>query len=415
MLTSAPDPSVFGQPVTFTATVTASTTPAGSVTFYQCTSPPGLGPGSPASACSSAVALSTRAVDGSGQASYQAPALAVGPDVVYAAFTPADPARFTASSSPTLTQVVNQAATTTVLTSAPDPSVFGQPVTVSATVAPANGGGIPDGTVSLYLGTLGGSHSLLGTASLAATGTAEFTTSALAGGSDSLYAIYQGSANYTGSTSAVLTQTVTFTSACITTTVNGALTVEPGQAICITSSGRVNGGVTVQLGGALYLSNATINGGIKATGATALLLCGSAINGGITASGTTGFIMIGDGGDDAPAELPAWHHQRQPHTHQQRRRPGNRREPDHRSHHPDREHRCRTHRRRHHPRSRRQHHHRRVVLRHLQQPGYHRRRPAEHRHRHQNRPMRQRRILTTGETITGHRHTCGVRLIQRPV
>jgi Big-like domain-containing protein len=73
----------------------------------------------------------------------------------------------------------------------------------------------------------------LGTASVSATGTAACTTLALAGGSDRLYVVYQGSANYLGSTSAAISQTVTFTSACIATTVNGAITVKSAQSICV--------------------------------------------------------------------------------------------------------------------------------------------------------------------------------------
>jgi hypothetical protein len=42
--------------------------------------------------------------------------------------------------------------TATVLTAVPNPSAFGQPVTITATVTPAAGGGVPAGAVSFYLG-----------------------------------------------------------------------------------------------------------------------------------------------------------------------------------------------------------------------------------------------------------------------
>ena len=216
---------------------------------------------------------------------------------------------YTGSTSPVLSQVVNASGTKTVLRSSPNPSTFGQSVTLSATVT-ATTGPTPTGSVSFYLGSPTGT--LLGTGNLNASGTATFSTSGLPGGSDSLYAVYAGSANDSTSTSAVITQTVNFTSACVTGTTNGGYTVKSGQSICI--SGKVNGGVTVQSGGSLFLNGASINGSVTSTGATALRFCGSTITGTVTISGTTGFIVIGDGGDDGTPELCRQHDQRQRHA-----------------------------------------------------------------------------------------------------
>src|SRR5205807_755161 len=71
---SSGSPSLFGHPVTFTATVTAgapaANPPAGTVTFYLCASPASLAPGSPAPSCATPVALGPAvALGASGQLS----------------------------------------------------------------------------------------------------------------------------------------------------------------------------------------------------------------------------------------------------------------------------------------------------------------------------------------------------------
>ncbi|MFD1275555.1 Ig-like domain-containing protein [Streptomyces kaempferi] len=84
-------------------------------------------------------------------------------------------------------QTVNVAATTTVLTSAPDPSVFGQGKVLTATVAVVSpGAGVPSGTVSFFDGA-----TLLGTGTLSG-GVATFATATLSVGSHALTAVYGG-------------------------------------------------------------------------------------------------------------------------------------------------------------------------------------------------------------------------------
>ena len=96
-------------------------------------------------------------------------------------------ANFTSSASAALSQVVNQADTTTSLVSATDPSVFGQAVTFTATVsATAPGSGTPTGKVTFYDGSIS-----LGTASLSS-GSASFTAKALPTGADAITAVYNG-------------------------------------------------------------------------------------------------------------------------------------------------------------------------------------------------------------------------------
>src|SRR5207245_1949837 len=117
-------------------------------------------------------------------------------------------AAYVASSSAVLTQHVGRALTTTSLVAGPSPSAPGQAVTLTATVVPvAPGAGVPSGTVTFSDGA-----TVLGTAPLAQAGSgpdqAAFTTSALAPGSHSLTAAYQGDARFAGSTSPAVTQVV---------------------------------------------------------------------------------------------------------------------------------------------------------------------------------------------------------------
>jgi hypothetical protein len=187
-VTSSHNPSVSGQSVTFTATVKAvapgTGTPTGTVTFKN----GGTQIGSPQPLVGGKATLSTSA-------------LTVGAHSITATYNGST--NYNTSVSPALTQTVNKAATTTTLTSSPNPSHLGQTVTFTATVAVvAPGSGTPTGTVTLKDGAV-----VLGTGTLAS-GKAIFTTSLLAPGSHSMTAVYGGNAIDLGSTSPVHTQTV---------------------------------------------------------------------------------------------------------------------------------------------------------------------------------------------------------------
>jgi len=181
--------SVFGQPVTFTATVTANSpgagTPTGTVTFKDGSS-----------------ALGTGTLNGSGQATFTTSTLAVGSHSITASY--GGDANFSGSTSSTLTQTVRKAGTTTLVSSSANPSVSGQAVTFTATVtAKSPGAGTPSGTVTFKDGS-----STLGTGTLDSSGQATFVTSTLAVGSHSITASYGGDASFKGSTSPKFTQTV---------------------------------------------------------------------------------------------------------------------------------------------------------------------------------------------------------------
>jgi YVTN family beta-propeller protein len=193
-LTSSPNPSVYGQSVTFTATVgvvaPGTGTPGGTVTFT-------VGSGA------STTVLGTAALNGSGVAVLNTASLPVGTNEVRAQY--GGSAGYTPSQSAGLNQVVNKAATSLNLTSSPNPVIEGNAVTFTATVsAVPPGGGTPDsGTVTFTDGV-----TVLGTAQMSNSGVATFTTSSLAAGADSrtITATYGGNANYNGSSGSVSQQ-----------------------------------------------------------------------------------------------------------------------------------------------------------------------------------------------------------------
>jgi len=94
------------------------------------------------------------------------------------------------------------AETTTMLTSSPNPSSYGLPVTFTAVVSSSEGAP-PDGeTISFMNG-----KTVLGTGTLSS-GSASFTTSTLKVGATSVTAVYGGDSNFAGSTSNVVKQVV---------------------------------------------------------------------------------------------------------------------------------------------------------------------------------------------------------------
>jgi Bacterial Ig-like domain (group 3) len=165
-----------------------SGTPTGTVTFTDQTTGQPLG------------TISLANVGGAQQAKVTA-TLAIGSHTIQASY--GGDTNFGASSA-TLIQVVGKAATTTALTSSPNPSRPGQSVTFTATVKPNVGSGVPTGSVSFK-----DNGATIGTGTLSATGTATFSTTTLALGTHPITAVYGGDPNFSGSTSAVLNQSVT--------------------------------------------------------------------------------------------------------------------------------------------------------------------------------------------------------------
>ena len=182
-LTPSPNPSSYGQAVTFTAAVNSSAgaPPDGeTVTFKKGTT-----------------VLGTGSLSG-GSASFTTSALPVGTTAIKAVY--GGDSNFTGSTSKAVSQVVSKATTTTTLASSLNPSNVGQSVTFTASVTPQFSGTVT-GPVTFYDGT-----TVLKTVSLSG-GTAKYTTSTLTSGAHSIAATYNGNASFSGS-SASLTQTV---------------------------------------------------------------------------------------------------------------------------------------------------------------------------------------------------------------
>lgn len=261
-ITSSPNPSVFGQSVTFTATVTSSGgVPVGTVTFTE----------------GSTVLASNVAVDGSGHASFSPSALVVGSHTITASFTGNAPWGNSSGSDSASPQVMNKDATTTTVSSSANPSVFSQPVTFTATVtANSPGSGVPTGTVTFKNGS-----TTLGTLSLDANGHATFTTSSLAVGSPSITAAYNGDSSFNTSTSSALTQTVNNdgTTSSVTSSLNPS---NRGQTVTFTATVVANSpGTAVPTGSVTFkdgtknLSTKTLNSSGQATFSTSSLARGS--------------------------------------------------------------------------------------------------------------------------------------------
>src|SRR5207249_975429 len=145
------------------------------------------------------------------------------------------------------------------LTSSPNPSTFGQTVTLSSTVT--SGAGVPTGTVTFRDGA-----SVLGTATLV-NGSASISISTLAVGSHPLTALYGGSATFAASTSAVVHQVVTAAAAAATTTTmtsppNSAARrqADTRRATVASATGVPTGTVTFREGATVLGMAALVNG-----------------------------------------------------------------------------------------------------------------------------------------------------------
>src|SRR5581483_3433104 len=293
-VSSIPNPSVYGQAVTFTASVSAASpgagTPTGTVNFLD-----GM------------TSLGTLTLDASGHATLATNLLTVGTHSI--TITYSGDGNFNASTSPALTQTVNKSPTTVTLSSTPNPSVFGQSVTFTASVNPATttttsrsssrlgsarrvgsrqtpslvtpslpiGIANPTGTVTFFDGS-----TILGTGTLDGTGQATFTTGSLAVGAHSITASYGGDGNYLSSTSSPLTQTVNKANTATANVISSANPSVFGQAVTFSTTvtavapgaGIPTGSVTFR-DGATTIGTAALNASGQASFTTNALVVGS--------------------------------------------------------------------------------------------------------------------------------------------
>jgi uncharacterized repeat protein (TIGR03803 family) len=175
------NPSIYGQAVTFTATVKSTgPTPTGTVTFL-----------------SGSKTLGTASLS-SGVAQFATSALAAGTPNITAVY--GGDAGHAGSKSPVLKQVVKKTTSSTTVASSLNPSNKGQKVTFTATVTSPTT--TPTGTVTFMDGS-----TVLGKGALKS-GKANYSTTTLSSGSHNITAVYAGTVNVTGSTSSVLVQVV---------------------------------------------------------------------------------------------------------------------------------------------------------------------------------------------------------------
>ncbi|HEY5170774.1 MAG TPA: Ig-like domain repeat protein [Acidimicrobiia bacterium] len=254
-------PAVFGESVTFTASVSVAGpgagTPTGSVAFMD-----------------GATTLAASSVDGSGNATYTSSLSSLGSDSITAVY--GDDASFAGSTSNAV-EVVGRASTATGVSSSVSPSVFGQPVTFTASVSVvAPDTGTPTGTVVFNDGT-----TTLGSDSLDGSGTAALTISALAVGSHTITATYSGDASFAAGASRGLTQPVNGAATATVISSSGSPSVF-GQPVTLTSSvsvlapgSAVPTGTVVFNVGATTLGSGTLDGSGTATLTTSALAVGS--------------------------------------------------------------------------------------------------------------------------------------------
>lgn len=198
-VSASTNPAMVGQFITYTATVTGNN-PTGPVLFRDGATPlltlkPGTsGPGNlpvpPPPANPQSLVLS------GGQVSITLAFSTAGTHSITASYQ--GDGNNTSSTSAALNQKVF-ASTTTTVTSSLDPSIFGQSVTFTATVA----GSSPTGTIQFLDGatSLGSPVTLTG-------GAAALATPALAIGTHSITAVYSGDTSNATSTSAILSEVV---------------------------------------------------------------------------------------------------------------------------------------------------------------------------------------------------------------
>lgn len=247
-VTASAGSSTFGEPVTFSATVTApgsSLVPAGSVTFRDGNQVVGVG-----------------VLDGVGQAQVTGPAAGAGSRSITAEFNGSGD--FAGSTSDALVHTVHAAAVDVQVDTSPSPSVFGSTVRVDISVqATPPGAGIPTGDVTLSDGA-----ATVAVLPLDGSGMASIDLDDLPVGSHEFSATYAGDSNFLGGdgtrvhTVAEDTATVTLHSS-----PNPSLFTTPVTLTATISGteGAIPTGTVQFLAGATPLGDATLDGNGVAT------------------------------------------------------------------------------------------------------------------------------------------------------
>ena len=237
-LSSNNNPSVYSQSVTFTATLSPSAA-TGSVTFYD---------------GSTSLGSSTLS---KGSASITTSSLSIGSHIITAVYG----GNSTYSSS--TSNVVNQKVlckTVCTWPSKPNPCNWGQPCIFNVQIGcQSPGTGIPTGTVTFYDGS-----NPLGSCNLN-NGSASFSIGNLGVGSHNISFTYSGDDNDSGSTSAVVTQTINAVTTITALSSSTGMSIF-GQSVTFTANVTPNTatGIVTFKDGTKALGTATLSGGSAA-------------------------------------------------------------------------------------------------------------------------------------------------------
>lgn len=258
-IASSPNPSIVGQAVTFTATITSATPgiPTGSVTFLDNGNP--LGP---------AVTLAAA------KATFTTPSLAQGNHSIFCMYS--GDANFAATTSSGILQTVNAgvtAATSTTVASSLNPVTLGQSVMFTATATSAAAGTLT-GTLAFFDGV-----TQIGAPVTINAGSAAVSTTTLTQGIHSITASYSGDAKFSASTSPAITQTInaTATAATTTTVVSSVNPATVGQNVMFmatstsATAGTLTGTLTFFDGATQIGAPVTIIAGSSALSTTTLM------------------------------------------------------------------------------------------------------------------------------------------------
>lgn len=255
-VSSSPNPSVVGQTVVLRAEVRpvspATGTPQGAAQFYV-----------------DGVSVGFVELQG-GVAEYSISTLAVGGHTVKAKYASTD-TNFIPSTSTTVGQQVNKAATKTSIVSSSPTSVFGQPVTFTATVGvAAPGAGAPSGEIVFTDGT-----TVLATKTVDSSTNfeASFTTDQLSVAQHAIVATYNGNDSFLGSTGSVVQKvqraqtTTTVTSSANPSQSGQGVTFSASVAAVAPAVGNPTGTVRFTVNGANLGGPATIVDGVATSNA----------------------------------------------------------------------------------------------------------------------------------------------------
>jgi hypothetical protein len=239
-ITASPNPATYGQTVSFRATVRpaqGSAIPTGTVVFSD-----------------GGTTLGPVPLDATGAASFNISTLSVGTHTITASYNGSgnfDP------SSATVNETITAIPTTLALTASPNPAALGQPVTIVAIANAVGSPQIPSGTVTFFDGS-----TVLGTATLGASGQASITITSLALGTHTLTATYPAGTIFGSSASSPIQETILPSSSTVTL-FPSTITIHSGQqstvAVQLSSVGLFAGPLTLNYGALPQYASASLS------------------------------------------------------------------------------------------------------------------------------------------------------------